>query len=144
MHGFALALLAFGSVAGPLPESNPSLVLRIHLGDNRESRIVRAELQREELYFLEKLASVRIYYRIELVESLKRSRPMWQIGKSGELQAFPPGTFNATGTFTRTLVSIAEQDQFERWEPDNIRNYMFPEFVFETRVRPKVYPPRVE
>ena len=132
---FVLALLA-----GPLPESKPSLVMRVHVGNGRESAMIRAEMQRQELYFLAKRAYVEQHYRIEIVESQYKLRPRWQIGKAGDKQEFPAGTFNAAGSFMRTLESIAEQDQYDRHLPDMKYNEWWMPFPHEKTPRPLKYP----
>ena len=138
------ALILCAVLCGPLPEAQPSLRLIIHVGQGRESDVVRQELRRPDPWFAGRRAMIEQHYRIEVKETLYRSRPQYQIGKGDEKHDFPPGTFSCAGSFTRTIESLTDSDQYDRWEPDQpFYGLYFGEWT-PPKPRPKVFPPVIE
>lgn len=138
-------ILILAMLTGPLPESKPSLALKLHVGAGRESDIIRSELNRSDPWFLSHKIAIGTHYRIEIIESLFKSRPQFQIGRGGERIDFPPGSFSASGSFTRTLRSVVDSDRWERDYPDS-SYHMLPNGEWaagrDEATRPEVFPPR--
>lgn len=107
-------LLAIAVLTGPPAPSQSTLALRIHVGSGHESAVIRSELARHDEWFWTRRLRIEANYRLVLVEDLYRHRPCYQIGTGDAPHEFRPGTFSASGTFTRALLSIAENDQFDR------------------------------
>lgn len=138
------AILLTAILCGPVPDSKPNLTLYIHVGAGRESAIARSELRRKELWFQSKLMYVERHYKIEVKETLYKSRPCYQIGKGDDWHEFPPGTFASSGSFVRTLESIADQDQFARHEPEWLYQPWDWEIPYVRPKGPVVFPPVLE
>lgn len=133
-------ILSLAMLAGPPPESTPSLRLIVHVGTGRESDIVRSELKRDELWFLSKRWQIEQHYKIEVRESIFKGRPAYQIGTADDRHEFRPGTFSCAGSFTRALQSIAEMDQWERRAPDQYYGLYGAEIIQPSK--PIEFPPR--
>lgn len=134
-------LILLSALCGPMPESRPNLTLYIHVGKGRESDIVRTEMRRKDLWIQSRLMYVEQHYKIEVKETLYKSRPCYQIGKGDDKHEFPPGTFACAGAFARTLESIAEQDQFARHEPEWLYQPWDWEIPYVRPKGPKIFPP---
>lgn len=106
-------LLACAILTGAPPQYTGTLQLRIHLGKDRESAIIRSELARQQPYFLAKRLFVEANYRL-IVDEDANDRPSYQFGRGGERTFFRPGSFRSSGCFMRALESIAEVDRYER------------------------------
>lgn len=114
-------ILLLAIVCGPLPEASPTLTLRLHLGIDQRSKIARAELSREDLFWTWRLEKIRQNYRL-IVDDDAFDNPTWQIGH-GDRQVFRPGSFAASGTFIQALESIAEIDNWERRNQVHLRGW---------------------
>src|SRR5690349_21760341 len=114
---YIASILTIAILTGPLPEARPSLRLIIHLSDSRESQIVRSELARDHDFWKWKRVIIEQNYQVELRESLFKSRPVYQIGKTDERHEFRAGTFSASGSFITALESICAIDLWERRNP---------------------------
>lgn len=140
------ALLIAAVLTGPLPEAKPSLALRIHLSNSRESDVIRQELACDHEWFLSRRLAVERHYRIVLIEDLYRSRPCYQIGTGDDRHEFPPGSFAASGSAMRTIQSLCAVDHWHRAFPE-YRYRMFADGSYGAQRadgdKPEVFPPQV-
>jgi hypothetical protein len=118
--GAGILILAAALMTGPPQPSGATLKLTIHLGRDRDSRIIRSELSRQEPYFLEKRLRVETSYRLTVDEEAN-DRPSYQIGR-GDREFFRRGSFRASGCFMAALASIVECDRYERENDDGWSN----------------------
>lgn len=136
-------LLLAAVLTGQPPDAKPTLRLIVHIdAKSREGRIVESELSREHLWFASRRYFIGQNYRIEVRDDVFKSRACYQIGTADERHEFPQGTFSASGSFIRTLESIADIDQWERHEPDRHTYYGYPEWLIEGAARPIPFPPQ--
>jgi hypothetical protein len=132
------------TLTGPPPTASPSLRLIIHIdSQTRDGKIVQSELRRPHLDFAWPRTWISQYYRIEVKDDLLRKRPCYQIGTGSEREDFPSGAFAASGSFIKTLESIAAQDEYDRHEV-NGNPWYFEDIFTNRRPRPKAFPPLVE
>lgn len=148
MTAFVLLVVLSGP---PLP-SDSTLQLRLHLGRDFASRVIRSELSRNGPYFLSKRLAIERHYRI-VVDDDANLEPTYQIGRGGERLRFRQGTFAASGTFIRHLAHLCAVNLWERrnpfleggvWaeEPD-IPDWRMGEYREHMSGRPEEYPTRM-
>jgi hypothetical protein len=112
---FSILLLAV--LTGPLPKAQPTLTLRIHLGNDFASSVIRSELARTHPWFALKRQAIEQNYRL-VIDDDEFDGPSYSIGRGAERQVFRPGSFRASGCFMRALESICEVDRYERENAD--------------------------
>ena len=148
------AALLFAVLTGPrLQAPRPTLEIRIHVGNGRESSVIRSELNCDHEWFLSKRLRIENAYRLMLVDDLFKSRPTYQIGKGDARHDFAPGAFAASGSFMATLESVAAIDAWERanpwmggwsgWGADTeLSDYQLARYAEHRRSCPAEFPPR--
>jgi hypothetical protein len=106
------AVLLFALLSGPPVIHGPSLSLRLHLGTDQHSAIIRSELACDHPWFVRHRLAIQSRYRLT-VDDEARLFPTWQIS-AGPRETFRPGSFAASGTFILALKSITDIDRWER------------------------------
>ncbi len=86
--------------------------LYLHLGNDRQSDVIRSELNRDQPWFNIQRKAITKRHRL-IVDDDARLFPTWRFNRNLPKERFKPGSFSASGTFMLSLRSIAEID---RWE----------------------------
>ncbi len=112
---------------------------------------MRSELSRIDAWFLAHRIAVEANYRIVLIEDLYKSRPSYQFGTGDDRHEFPPGSFSASGSFSKTLRSIADCHAWDRANPwlqgyvwaetDVLGDWQRTQLREHLADRPEVFPP---
>lgn len=106
-------IVALSVLVGHAP-SLPTFALKIHVGRNHESDVVRAELRCQAAWFVSRREMIEGNYRLIVVDDLYSQRPYVEIGRGAVRYELRPGSFCGSGAFMRALESIAELDRWER------------------------------
>lgn len=97
------------------PPIKHNLTIKLHLGIDKQSKIIRSELENGDPWFLEQRRIIFLKHNVIITDDEFRE-PTWQIS-SQQRTKFLPGTFRASGTFILSLRSIIEQDLYARRKP---------------------------
>lgn len=110
------AALIFALLVGPVPEPLGRVPLRIHLGRDHRSAVIRSELANDHSWFVRRRLAIGESYRL-IVDDDENLEPSYQIGDERQRSRFSAGSFAASGSFILNLAEIGE-----RWIADN-RDY---------------------
>lgn len=107
-------VLLLAVLIGPPPQG--ATPLKIHLGRDHQSAIIRSELANNHDWFIRRRLPIFERYRVT-VDDDANLYPTYQIGDERKRSRFHAGTFAASGSFVLNLAEIGE-----RWIADN-RDY---------------------
>jgi hypothetical protein len=132
------------------PPIKHNLTIKIHLGIDKQSEIIRSELANSHEWFVEQRIAILTKYNVILLDD-EFKEPTWEIS-SYKRQRFLTGTFRASGTFILSLRSIIEEDVDKRqlhnyavmWLPGNNGGIVYRKDSPPIRYPLALYPEEIE